>query len=131
MKPKRKYRKSALSDSQKEEIALEYLTTTGSYRTVGEKYGVTKLQVRHCVVWHKHNELLAAVANPGIVMHHSPKTEELRQQVKRLSRQLQIARLKSEAYEMMIDHAEKEYNVDIRKKHGSRQPNNLDANTPK
>lgn len=131
MRPKRKYRKSALSDAQKEEIALEYLTTTGSYRSVGEKFGVTKLQVRHCVVWHKHNELVAAVSNPAAAMQHSPKTNELRQQVKRLSRQLQIARLKTEAYETMINIADKELKVDIRKNRDSRQHRKSDVNTLK
>ena len=73
MKPKRKYRKSALTDEQRESIALEYLTTSKSYRQVGEEHGITKLQVRHCVVWHERNELIAAVKNPDMARQPPPK----------------------------------------------------------
>ena len=123
MKPKRKYRKSNLTDEQKEQIALEYLTTDQSYRQVGEKYGVSKLQVRHCCVWHERKELIAAVNNPDMPRLHTPRIDELTKQVKRLKRQLEMSQLKVEAYDTMIRLAESEYNIPIRKKSGSRQHN--------
>ena len=123
MKPKRKYRKSALSDEVKEQIALEYLTTPQSYAQVGEKFGVSKLQVRHCLVWHERQELLAAVNNPNMPRLHAPETADLARQVKGLQRRLEIALLKAEAYDTMIRLAEDTYKIDIRKKSGSRQRN--------
>lgn len=123
MKPKRKYRKSNLTDEQREQIALEYLTTPQSYAQVGEKYGVSKLQVRHCLVWHERQELLAAVNNPNMPRLHAPETVDLVKQVKGLQRRLEIAILKAEAYDTMIRLAETEYKIGIRKKRGSRQPN--------
>lgn len=123
MKPKRKYRKSKLTDEQKEQIALEYLTTDQSYREVAEKYGTTKLQVRHCCVWHERMELIAAVNNPAMPRLHTPQIDELNKQVKRLKRQLEMSHLKVEAYDTMIRLAESEFKIDIRKKSGSRQHN--------
>ena len=123
MKPKRKYRKSNLTDEIREQIALEYLTTPQSYAQVGEKYGVSKLQVRHCLVWHERQELLAAVNNPNMPRLHSPEMSDLSRQVKGLQKRLEIAMLKAEAFETMIRLAESEYKIDIRKKRGSRQHN--------
>ncbi len=123
MKRKRKYRKSNLTDEQKEQIALEYLTTDQSYREVGEKFGTTKLQVRHCCVWHERKELIAAVNNPDMPRLHTPQIDELNKQVKRLRRQLEMSQLKVEAFDTIIRLAEIEYKIDIRKKSGSRQRN--------
>ena len=45
-----------------------------------------------------------------------PETEDLRKRVKQLERELQDAKLRAEAYSLMIDLAEKELKVAIRKK---------------
>ena len=49
-----------------------------------------------------------------------PKTEELRREVDRLKKDLRAAELRAEAYSMMIDLAEKELKVAIRKKSGTK-----------
>ena len=47
-------------------------------------------------------------------------TEELKKRIKELEHQLETARLKAEGYEVMIDIAEKEFNIPIRKKSGTK-----------
>ncbi len=122
MSPKKRGRSSSIPPEKKEKIALEYLTTSMSYREVAEKYGISKMQVYHSIVWHRQNELLAAATLPEMTSPNSLPTTDLIQENKRLKRQLQIARLKSEALESMLDVAENELKIDIRKKFGSRQP---------
>ena len=106
MTPTRKYRKSNLTDEIREQIALEYLTTPLSYSQVGAKYGVSKLQVRHCLVCHERQELLAVVNNPNMPRLHSPEMSDLAKQNKGLQKRLEIALLKAEAYDTMIRLAE-------------------------
>lgn len=47
-------------------------------------------------------------------------TEELKKRIKDLQQQLETAQLKAEGYEIMIDIAEKELNIPIRKKSGTK-----------
>jgi transposase len=54
---------------------------------------------------------------------HAPKTkeDELEARIKELEKALEYEKLKSLAYSTMIDIAEKEFNIPIRKKPGTRQ----------
>jgi transposase len=49
------------------------------------------------------------------------KEEELCSRIKELEKALEYEKLKSLAYSTMIDIAEKEFNIPIRKKHGTKQ----------
>ena len=51
----------------------------------------------------------------------SPVKESLEDEVKRLRRELELERLRSEGLEIMIDIAEKEFKIPIRKKPGAKQ----------
>lgn len=59
---------------------------------------------------------------PGMAKKNqkSPNPEELQHEVRRLERELEDAKLKLEGYEIMLDIAEKEYNIPIRKKHDTK-----------
>ena len=58
-----------------------------------------------------------------IIKTRKPKTkeEELSARIKELEKALEYEKLKSLAYNTMIDIAEKEFNIPIRKKPGTRQ----------
>ena len=67
----------------------------------------------------EHKELLEGMGTrkkKEAVKGKEPETEELRRRVKQLERDLQDAKLRAEAYSLMIDLAEKELKVAIRKK---------------
>ena len=49
------------------------------------------------------------------------RVKELETEVKRLSKALELERLRSEAYSTMIDLAEKTFNIPVRKKSGTKQ----------
>ena len=73
----------------------------------------------------EHKELLEQMRQPRkktntAVKGEIPGAEDLRRRVKQLERELQDAKLRAEAYSMMIDLAEKELKVAIRKKSGTK-----------
>ena len=58
-----------------------------------------------------------------LMKKHAPKTkeEEQAQRIKELEKALEYEKLRSLAYSTMIDIAEKEFNIPIRKKPGAKQ----------
>ena len=54
----------------------------------------------------------------------------LKEEIKRLQDQLELEKLRVEAYETMIQIAEKEYHLPIRKKSGTKQSRNLGISGP-
>lgn len=71
----------------------------------------------------EHKELLAQMGRRKqntAVKGEMPEAETLRREVARLRKDLRAAELRAEAYSMMIDIAERELKVAIRKKSGTR-----------
>ena len=71
----------------------------------------------------EHKELLEQMGTPRnrpVVKPAEGGSEELRREVERLKKELKEAELRAEAYSMMIDIAEKELKVAIRKKSGTK-----------
>lgn len=117
----------------KEQIIQEYLTQGSGFRKLSEKYGMSRTTICKWVAIYQgiHNlppsekQLKYATAS----MNSSPKkpiitpsTEEaLRQQIAALEKQLQWEKLRSEALDTMINIAEKDLNISIRKKPGAQQ----------
>lgn len=80
-----------------------------------EKYGHGILR--------EHKELLVQMGRRKTntaVKGEKPGTEELQREVAKLRKDLQAAELRAEAYSMMIDIAERELKVAIRKKSGTK-----------
>ncbi|MEX2396857.1 MAG: hypothetical protein WD491_07525, partial [Balneolales bacterium] len=61
----------------------------------------------------KHRPLICTTLNEK---DYDKTPEQLQKQIKELEKQLEMARLKAEGYEIMIDIAENELNIPIRKK---------------
>ncbi len=93
----------------------EYLKGGISLRELCRKYGV-KLATLHR--WVKDYEQSGGLV--GVVTNRSKAMQEMSKDVKRLQRELYEARLHVKLMETMIDVAEKELGVPIRKKSGAR-----------
>lgn len=118
----------------KEQIIQEYLTQGSGFRKLSEKYGMSRTTICKWVAIYQgiHNlppsekQLKYATAamnsSPKKSISTSSSTEEaLQQQIAALQKQLQWEKLRAEALDTMINIAEKDLNISIRKKPGARQ----------
>lgn len=111
----------------KRKIALEYLSGRFSYAVLAEDHGLkNKNVVKEFVRWHLKNSELSE-PNESLPMAKSktisgtPQEQELQKRIKELEAQLEYSKLKVEALETMIDIAEEQLHIDIRKKSGSQR----------
>jgi transposase-like protein len=102
---------------EKEAIVAEYLTGNLSYRKIGIKYGID-FRIIHSWV----------MSYQGKKRKHSPKPKEqkeeevpLSNEVKQLQQELRKAQLHNKLLNAMIDIAEEQLKIDIRKKSGTKQ----------
>lgn len=103
------------SDALKIAVARDYLTGNFSYGFLKEKYQLRSSNTaRDCVVW-----FLKNFKDSSACVSEQPQANE--HPLSHLEKQLQDAQLKIDALEVMISKAEKEFNIDIRKKAGTKQ----------
>ncbi len=115
---------SKYSPSFRRQVAMDYENGDLSYAQVAEKYG---LKGRDTVKeWVKILRKNGEIAPSTAIL--TPMTEEEKREsdakdrrIKELERQLEDERLRSLAFSTMIDVAEEELGVPIRKKSGSKQ----------
>lgn len=112
----------------------EYLTEGTGYRKLAAKYGVSRSTINKWVQIHQgiHNipptekqqkyYLSGMNSKPENVSENEfTKTQELTQKIALLEKQLAWEKLRSEALDTMINIAEKQLDISIRKKPGSQQ----------
>ena len=115
------------SDSEKLQIIDEFLNSGESMETFQRKYGMG-----HCTLsrWMIKFGMKTISPPPFIVMKEKlksiPEVKSLREQaleekISKLEKELEAAKLKAEAYTALIEVAEEELGVDIRKKAGAKQ----------
>lgn len=111
----------------KRKIAMEYLSGRFSYAVAAEEYGLKdKAVVREFVRWYRRNNELSEV-NESISMSKkaklasNPIDTSMEKRIKELEEQLRLSQLKVELLETMIDIAEDQLHIDIRKKSGSQR----------
>ncbi len=110
-----------ISYALKAEIAKAYLETDQTSTEVGKKYGISDNYVRILSRRYKAaNEVNLKTPKP-LSESEQQEAEALQKRIKELEEKLEFAKLKLEATETMIDVAEEMFNIDIRKKRGSRQ----------
>ncbi|MEK7257646.1 MAG: transposase [Bacteroidota bacterium] len=110
----------------KRKIAKEYLSGKASYGVLAEEHGLKdKGVVQEFVKWYRRKGELFALnqaemptKKTTVATSAEPNTEE---QIKELKRQLELSELKVEALETLIDLAEEQLKIDIRKKSGAKQ----------
>lgn len=79
-----------------------------------ENYGVCSLHLAQTTMASKQSKTQSATTASN------PEQQQLEQRIKQLERQLEDARLLGEMYDRMITIAEREYNIPIRKKPGTK-----------
>ena len=117
----------------RKEAVREYLSDGIPYRALAKKYGVTRTTINRWVLVHQgiHNiprsqkqitydlqqKTLGKKSKQPIQQHQS----ELEKKMALLEKQLEWEKLRSLAFDTMITVAERELNIDIRKKPGTKQ----------
>jgi transposase len=125
-RPKQVKERNRYSDEFKRKIAKGYLDGQYSYSVAAEQYGLKdKFVVREIVKWYRRkydlsqpNEIEAMAKSKK---EKTPADSALEARIKELEQALDLEKLKTEALETMIDIAEEQLQIDIRKKSGSQQ----------
>ena len=118
----------------KNEAVREYLEEGKSYRELSKKYGVNRTTLNKWVLVHQgiHNlsrchkqvsydlqqKTLGKKSKQSVKEHQS----ELEKKIDVLEKQLEWEKLRTKALDTLITVAERELNIDIRKKPGTKQP---------
>jgi len=126
MKPRKNKRGSGSLYDEKLKIAVarDYITGNLSHQQVAEKYNIAggRQTVRGFVRWYqKHFHLQLPQANNSPPIKADSNQQEQFKTVKELEKQLSDANLKIAALEIMIETAEKDLRIEIRKKPGTKQ----------
>ncbi|MFP5040800.1 hypothetical protein [Parasediminibacterium sp. JCM 36343] len=111
----------------KKTIVNEYLLGGSSYRQLGKKYGLSHWVISHWVKLHHQEQLEEAQSATLQPMGEALEKSGLDEvsspavQIKELQKQLAQERLHNKLLTAMIDVAEEELKIPIRKKYGTRQ----------
>ena len=118
----------------KQQAITEYLTQGTGYRQLAAKYGVSRTTINKWVMIHQgiHNIPPTEKQQKYYLSGMNSKAEnitgevfrneqELKQKIALLEKQLVWEKLRADALDTMINIAEKQLEIDIRKKSGSQQ----------
>ena len=115
------------SEGFKRKVIEEYLSTGVAKMDLLRKYGIkTKSGIQRWMkrlgyVDNNPKIKFTAIILPAVAKQVDPNSsEELQKKIKELERQLENEKLRSEAYARMIEKAEKELKISIKKKLGTR-----------
>jgi len=120
---KRTKRQWKYSRALKIKVAEEYLSGQYSYSVGAEEYGLkNKYVVKEFVRWYKENPDIVLMSKKAKKLLEK-KSEKNNTEVSRLEEELALARLRAASLETLIEVAEDEFGIDIRKKSGAGQSN--------
>jgi len=118
----------------KQQAIHEYLQEGVGYRTLAKKYGVSRTTINKWVMIHQGIHNLAPTENQqkyylphvknkdkNLAVSTNENIKALEQKIALLEKQLEWEKLRSEALDTMIDIAEKQLNISIKKKSGAQQ----------
>jgi transposase-like protein len=117
----------------KEQIIHEYLTQGCGFRKLAAKYGISRTTICKWVLIHQGIHNLPPTEKQQTYstssMNSSPKKsatdqqseKEMQDKIAALEKQLQWQKLRADALDTMINVAEKQLNIQIRKKSGTQQ----------
>ena len=122
---------ASLSWDERETMVKEYLTDQYSKVEIWKKYTGQDNEHGKLLDWMRKLGYISDQSkvrsikpfNPvSLIMSQKPSDDpiELQRRIKELEKQLESAQLKAEGYELMIEIAEKELNIPIRKKSGTK-----------
>ncbi len=122
----------SLSWEEREAMIKEYLTGKYTKVELWKKYTGQDNEHGQLLDWMRILGYISGNSNPrpaksfyplSLPLNHSENTDDpiaLQRRIKELENQLENARLKAEGYELMIEIAEKELKIPIRKKSGTK-----------
>lgn len=120
VRPRNRY-----AEELKRKIAKEYLSGKASAGYLADEHGLkNKGVVKEFVKWYRRKDELYGQNGDTMPSKKIPPDaveKSVQEQLKQLKRQLELSELKVEALETMIDIAEAELRIDIRKKSGAKQ----------
>lgn len=120
VRPRNRY-----AEELKRKIAKEYLSGKASAGYLAGEHGLkNKGVVKEFVKWYRRKDELYGQNEDTMPSKKTPPDaveQSLQEQLKQLKRQLELSELKVEALETMMDIAETELRIDIRKKPGAKQ----------
>ena len=112
-------RKTDKTNQEQEAIIAEYLLGDMTYRKLGAKHGVDFRAIHHWVT--KFQGKPMKKTKPKIKSADDRPEEELPTDVKQLQEELRKAKLHNKLLNAIIDIAEEQLKIDIRKKSGTKQ----------
>ncbi len=95
-------------------IITEYLSGSLSYRQLGKKHGINNKTIHHWVMKHEGRSPIKKKVEDS-------SDPLISKDIKELQEQLRKARLENKLLNAIIDIAEEQLNIDIRKKSGTKQ----------
>lgn len=99
-------------EKSKEEIVEEYLRGGVSLRALARKYGLSSATL--------HRLAKARQSGKEVDVHRPEAIREMPKDVRRLQRELYEARLEAKLYKTMVEVAERDLGISIRKKRGAK-----------
>jgi transposase-like protein len=116
----------------RQQAIKEYLVEGMTYRQLSEKYGVSRSTINKWILVYQETHNLPRTAKQkthdlqqmaiqGIPNTIKEEQTALEKKMALLEKQLAWEKMKAAALDKMIDIAEKDFNIDIRKKHGAEQ----------
>lgn len=110
----------------KERMIREYLSGMKTARMLSEEYGMSRDAINHMISRHKDKILPNFEQKPIIYPAMKQKSKSVNEsdlmcENDELRRQLQLAQLKIEGYEIMGDILEEQYGIDLLKKAAAKQ----------
>ena len=99
-------------------VARDYITGDYSQTQVAKKHKISEGTLRHFVKWYKEHFPEPDIPQSAIDAELQTQPERTRDE---LEKELAFANLKITAFEILINNAEQEMGVDIRKKAGSKR----------
>lgn len=116
----------------RQQAIKEYLVEGMTYRQLSEKYGVSRSTINKWILVYQETHNLPRTAKQkthdlqqmaikGIPNKDKDDQTDLKQKIALLEKQLAWEKMKAAALDKMIDIAEKDFNIDIRKKPGAEQ----------
>lgn len=118
----------------KEQIIQDYLTQGCGFRKLAAKYGISRTTICKWVLIHQgiHNlpptqkqqsySASSMNSSPKKISSDNEQTAALEQKIAALEKQLEWQKLRADALDTMINVAEKQLDISIRKKPGTQQP---------
>jgi transposase-like protein len=111
---------------KKERIIQEYLLSQSSYRQLEKKYKVSRGTINQWVLEYQgiansYSKYRTGVVYIAAVKKKASNKKQLEQQLAELKKQLQWQTMRADALDKMIDIAEEQLKVPIRKKSGTKQ----------